>query len=71
MLVGAKVCDLTEGLLCFVCALYTCGNFDVFPNPNTPTTETFRDRSKAVESAEVYWGNKVNNSPQVCPRISV
>ena len=27
MLVGAKVCDLTEDLLWFV-----CGNFDVFPN---------------------------------------
>ena len=26
MLVGAKVCDLTEDLLWFV-----CGNFDVFP----------------------------------------
>ena len=27
MLVGAKVCDLTEDLLWFV-----CGNFDAFPN---------------------------------------
>ena len=26
MVVGAKVCDLTEDLLWFV-----CGNFDVFP----------------------------------------
>ena len=37
MLVGAKVCDLTEDLLWFV-----CGNFDVFPNFQ------FRERSYFV-----------------------
>ena len=31
MLVGAKVCDLTEDLLWFVCGLL-CGNFDVSPS---------------------------------------
>ena len=31
MVVGAKVCDLTEDLLWFV-----CGNFDVFPYLGSP-----------------------------------
>ena len=30
MLVGAKVCDLTEDLF-LVCMWFVCGNFDVLP----------------------------------------
>ena len=33
MVVGAKVCDLIEGLLWFVC--FVCGNCNVSPNEIT------------------------------------
>ena len=36
MVVGAKVCDLTEDLLWFV-----CGNFDVFPKVHIPLKTAF------------------------------
>ena len=32
MVVGAKVCELTEDFLWFACG-FVCGNFDVFPKP--------------------------------------
>ena len=41
MLVGAKVCDLTEDLLWFV-----CGNFDVFPK--YPMVTSHGDRTAVM-----------------------
>ena len=55
MVVGAKVCDLTEDLLCFVCGLYVgiltsslIVRGDNFVPPTTNLSQKFTELSKGI-----------------------
>ena len=65
MVVGAKVCELTDGFLWFVCGLYVV----ILTSPLKACTHRLIFRGFAAESAVGMWAKCVQISPRIGGRI--